>query len=298
MRELLRRPPVFLAFLFLISLVIFLNSVRRNGALGVVPRAILWTIAYPQVVFARTTRGISNLWSDYIYLVGLTGRLDTLEEENGRLRSERAHLLTLAMENIRLKKLLDFKEHQSGELLPARVISEAQETTAVIMIDRGSSDGVRPNLAVVSYDGLVGRTSAVTPFTAQVILLQDPRSRVPVRTLEGRAKGLLAGRGSGESLALEKVRRTEDLQAGNELVTSGTGVIYPKGIAVGTITDVQRSTYGLLQEAWVSPAVDFTRVEEVLVIIPPPEQSALDTQTEDDVTDEAAISAAEGVHAQ
>lgn len=268
MRDLLKKPPAFMAFLLLSCLVVFLGSVRRQGTLGPVPKGVLTILSLPQIVIADGIDGVRELWSDYLYLVGLTERYEALDLEARRLRAERVQLLELARENARLKKLLDFKEREAGTLLPARVVSEARGTTAVITIDRGSTDGVAPNLAVVSYEGLVGRTGQVTPLTSQVILLQDPRSRVPVRTMRSRARGIAAGRGQGELLSLDRVRRIEDIEPGDDLVTSGTGVVYPKGIPVGTITDVERNSYGLLQEAGIAPAVDFTRIEEVLVILP------------------------------
>lgn len=268
MRELLKRPPAFMAFLLLACLVIFLGSVRRQGALGPVPKGILTIVSLPQIIVSGGIDGIRTLWNDYLFLVGLTERYEELELEARRLRAERVQLLELARENARLKKLLDFKERQAGTLLPARVIAEARGTTSVLTIDRGSSDGVQPNLAVVSYEGLVGRTGQVTPLTSQIILLQDPRSRVPVRTMRARARGIAAGQGQGELLSLDRVRRTEDIEPGDDLVTSGTGTVYPKGIPVGTVTDIERGSYGLLQDAWIAPAVDFTRIEEVLVILP------------------------------
>ena len=70
------------------------------------------------------------------------------------------------------------------------------------------------------------------------------------------------------------MRRTEDIEPGDDLVTSGTGTAYPKGIPVGTVTDIERGSYGLLQDAWIAPSVDFTRIEEVMVILPGGEPQA------------------------
>lgn len=269
MREWLNRPPIFQAFLLATTFLIFVFNLRSAGGYGPVPRAVLWTVSYPQVVLSRSIDTMGHLWSDYLFLVGLTERYGELAEENTRLRAERARLLELARENTRLKKLLDFKEREAGSLLPARVIGAAYGATSVLTIDRGTRDGVREDMAVVSYEGVVGRTAEVTPLTAQVILLQDPRSRVPVRTLRTRARGIVVGRGADAALVLERVRRTEEIADGDEIVTSGTGFIYPKGIPLGRARHVHRPSYGLHQNAEVEPMVDFGRVEEVLVILKP-----------------------------
>lgn len=268
MREFLRRPPVFLALLFLASLFVFINSARRAENLGPVPQAVVLLFSYPEVAVTAATSGIASLWTDYVALVGLRQDYNELLAENARLRAERSRLFDLAAENARLKKLLDFKEQRPGTLLPARVIAAAQGgAAATLTIDRGSADGLRSDLAVVSYDGLIGRTALVTPMTALVVLIEDPRSRVPVRTLRTRARGIVAGRGPGEDLLLERVRRTEDIEPGDELFTSGTGMVFPKGIRVGTVREVEKQTFGVLQNVELDPAVDFSRIEEVLVLL-------------------------------
>jgi len=273
MRELLERPPVFLAALLLASFLFFLSSIRSAGRLGPVPRAALWLAAAPELILSRSAEGVRRLWSDYLFLVGLSRRYGEISAQNERLLAERGQFLEIAQENLRLRSLLGFHESAGSQAVAARVIGEAGGASAVFIIDRGSQDGLRPGLAVVSYEGLVGHTSEVTAETAQVLLIQDPRSRVPVRATSTRAQAIAFGRGTGEALSLERFRTNERFDVGDHISTSGTGFIFPKGIAVGTVREVVRNRHEVVERVIVDSAVDFSRVEEVLVLVPPPGSS-------------------------
>ncbi len=274
MRELLERPPVFLATLLLAGFLFFLGSVRSADRLGPVPRGALWLAAAPQLILSRSVDAVEHLWSDYLFLVGLSRRYGEIFKQNERLLAEREQFLEIARENLRLRGLLGFHESAGSQAVAARVIGEAEGATSIFILDRGSGDGLRPGLAVVSHEGLVGHTSEITPRTAQVLLIQDPRSRVPVRATATRAQAIAFGRGTGEPLSLERFRTNERIEVGDRISTSGTGFIFPKGIAVGTVREVIRNRHEIVERVIVDPAVDFSRAEEVLVLIPPPGSSS------------------------
>jgi len=135
-----------------------------------------------------------------------------------------------------------------------------------LRIDRGSDQGVRPGMAVITADGVVGQVIRVTGGYADVMTVKDPNSRTSVRVQRSRARATAAGIGGDKNLLLENLLRTEEVQDGDLIVTAGTDGVFPPGLSVGRATGVARKTIGMFQTAEVVPAVDMTRVEEVLVL--------------------------------
>jgi rod shape-determining protein MreC len=113
---------------------------------------------------------------------------------------------------------------------------------------------------------VVGIIQRVTGSYADVVLVTDPNSRIGVKVQRSRVRATATGKGENRALHLDNALRTEDLKEGDELVTSGTDQVFPPGLTVGRITSVQRRSYGMVQSAEIAPAVDMTKLEEVLVI--------------------------------
>jgi rod shape-determining protein MreC len=194
--------------------------------------------------------------------MGLSARVQALELEQQRLQSVQA-------EAERLRKLLGFAE-LSGErrFLGARVIGIRLGPVGrqLLTIDRGGDDGVAPMMPVVVTEGVVGRIHAVAGRTADVLVLTDLNSSVAVRVDRTRARASVRGLGKPDLCRLDYALRTEDVIEGDPLVTSGTDGVFPRGLPVGKITQLDRRQHGLFQDARVVPAVDVTRLEEVLVL--------------------------------
>ncbi len=133
------------------------------------------------------------------------------------------------------------------------------------MLDKGSADGVRKGMGVVTPLGVVGKVVAVTGRTAKVILLTDPNSGIDVLVQRTRSRGIVSG--SLESgTVLKYIKRSEDVQEGDRLVTSGLDSVFPKGMMAGTVIKVRKQSRGLFQSVEVLPAVQAALVEEVLVV--------------------------------
>ena len=144
-----------------------------------------------------------------------------------------------------------------------------------ILIDKGRNDGVVLDMAVVSAEGLVGRVIGVGKHHAKVLLILDGNSAVDAYIQSSRARGVLVGLGR-ELCLLKYVQRNEDVQVGDKVISSGMGGVFPKGLLVGTVQGVVRGSSGLFQRVEVEPAVNFSRLEEVMVVIqPPPEKPAI-----------------------
>jgi rod shape-determining protein MreC len=133
------------------------------------------------------------------------------------------------------------------------------------MIDKGSSDGVRKGMAVVTPLGVVGQVVGVTSHAAKVLLLTDPNSGIDVLVQRTRSRGIVSG-SLDSGTVLKYVKRSEDIQEGDRLITSGIDGIFPKGMMVGTVIKVRKQHLGLFQFIEVLPAVQTARIENVLVV--------------------------------
>jgi rod shape-determining protein MreC len=189
-----------------------------------------------------------------------------LDEENRRLRAELAGREELRLENERLRRLLGFAEATTVRTLAARVIAEdASSWFRTIEIDRGLADGVAEGMPVANAAGLVGRVVRCTPHASRVLLITDASSAVAVLVQDQRIRGVCRGQGGG--LALDYASVEETIQVGDGVVTSGMGGVFPKGLVVGYVRSVNLEQFGLFQTVEVEPAVDFSHLEEVLVLI-------------------------------
>ena len=133
------------------------------------------------------------------------------------------------------------------------------------LLDKGSADGIRKGMAVVTPLGVVGQVVSATNHSAKVLLITDANSGVDVLVQRTRARGILSG--SLENVTIMKyVKRSEDIQEGDRLITSGLDAVFPKGLMVGTVVKVRKQNLGLFQHVEVMPAVSPAQIEEVLVV--------------------------------
>ncbi|MDR7486203.1 MAG: rod shape-determining protein MreC [Armatimonadota bacterium] len=237
---------------------------RAVGRLGA------WTLAVlgpAQAALSRTADAAVRTWRLYAEIGQLRTENRRLREEVERLSAEVVRLREQAQATQRLERLLAFRRQLPGRAIAARVIGrDGSRWFAVILVDRGSEDGVRRNAPVVAADGLVGRVLAVAPTTAQVLLITDSRSAVGVVLQQSREAGIVEGQGHA-LLRLKYVARSSEIAPGELVVTSGLGGMFPRGLAVGSVETVVQDQAALYQEAAVRPAVNLQRLEEVLILI-------------------------------
>jgi rod shape-determining protein MreC len=249
----------------------FLRASMRDPNKASGPDKVIIRIATPvQYAAATLARGLSNLWGDYIYLVDVKEDNARLASQNARLRERERKLEALEEENRRLRRLLDLKNSLNTEVVSAQVISKNTNEffrVARIMLDKELSN-VGPNLPVISSDGVVGITVKGSGDTLDVRLIVDAGSGVDVVVQRTGTRGYARGTGdeSKYMLNIEYVQRTDEVEVGDLLVTSGVGQRFPRGIPVGTVTQVIKRDFGIYQQVIASPAVDFSRLSEVLVV--------------------------------
>jgi len=266
--ELLRRFRFALCYFALASLCA-LGMASRKGPteLGFAPRLVLnLTLPLERMVTMPLSQ-LRGVWSDYMALMGvreenerLRGRLARAEEENHQYREA-------ILSSERFQKLSGFRAQREIPMVPANVIhQDLSPWFQSLIIDQGAAAGIRPGMPVITDSGVVGLVSGTTPSASKVLLVVDPQSRVDAYVERTRARGTVRGT-SGHDCDFEYVLRNENIEEGDLLLTSGMGTVYPKGLVVGRVASVDRKTSGLFLGAKITPAVDFSRLEEVFVIL-------------------------------
>lgn len=183
------------------------------------------------------------------------------------LESRTSSLDEIKKENARLKRLLSFTETLSDESIGVRIIGEdLTPWRKRVVIDKGKSQKIDETGILVVPEGVVGRIIEVGPLTSTAILLSDPDSRVSVLSADSRSQGIIAGEGTGK-LKMKYLALDAQVNVGEEIITSGVGGIFPKGLIVGTIESVSRDSDGLHLEASVKPSVIFSKLEEILCLV-------------------------------
>jgi rod shape-determining protein MreC len=209
--------------------------------------------------------GTGNLWHNYFYLRGVRQENRDLKLKIQQLEIEQVRLNQDAEQAHRLQALLGFKEQFISQTMAAQVIgSSGTDQSRSIYIDKGSRDGVRTDMAVITADGIVGKVLRTFKTTSQVLLINDQTSGVGSILEKSRLQGVLRGTPMGE-VVLEKVMSDETVEPGEKVLTSGGDEIFPKGLAVGTVTKVSPGPE-LFLNIRIKPAADLNRLEEVLVV--------------------------------
>jgi len=237
------------------------------GAVTPLEKALVW---------AQTSS--RNVWHNYFYLRGVRAENRSLKQQIERMSLEQVRMSQDADQARRLQALLAFKEQFISQTMAAQVIGgSGSESSRSVYIDKGESDGIKPDMAVITADGIVGKVLRVYGSSSLVLLINDQTSGVGALLDKTRLQGILRGTPSGE-VVLEKVMSDETVPAGEMVLTSGGDGIFPKGLLVGRVTKVSPGSE-LFLNIRVRPAADLSRLEEVLVVTKIDERQAEPDQT-------------------
>ncbi len=255
-------------FAILIGLAILLTVLDNSGNLDAVfafvrnplTAVLNWTTARTDSI-ADALAGPRDLQAARTQIDELQAALDLLERENEELREVQGDY----------QVLLDLvnRARQTPEIrrLTATVIGvDTSPAVRSLIIDKGRNDGIVVGMPVESARGLVGQIFRTTADSAQVVLITDNVSAIPVRLGASRATGLLRGGGLGGATTIEWVNLQFQVEAGETVLTSGLGGKFPQDIVMGRLLDVERNEAELFQRAVIQPAVDFDRLETLFVI--------------------------------
>ncbi|HET6460579.1 MAG TPA: rod shape-determining protein MreC [Syntrophales bacterium] len=262
------QPIIIACLLVIVSLIILSYSVKQPTRIGFFRELILETAAPLTSMVTVSFQDLTSVWKRYIFLVGLQDENERLKRNNALLAQEINRYREGYLEGIRLQKLLALKENPNHQTIAARVIGKDQTSIMkTILIDKGTSHGLQLDLPVIADQGVVGRIVETSAHVSRVLLLIDENSNTDALIQENRIQGILQGAAS-LGCSLKYVTKTETVGVGNIVVTAGLSGIFPKGLLLGTVKNVEKTDRGLFQKIDVTPFVDFSKLEEVMVILP------------------------------
>jgi len=223
----------------------------------------------PAAPFRRVAYTAVGSLGGTIYRVGsyfrLADEISTLKQENADLSYKNIQLQDALLENIRLRKLLGFKEKSDFSLIAAEVIGQNPHSIFTgLIVNEGKNMGIELDDAVMTADGLVGKIALVEDNYAVCQILLDRNSRISARIQRNREQGIISWNG-GVGLNLLYVAKTIQVLPGDIILTSGLSQIYPPDIKIGVVTDVSMESEDMFQRISVSPSVNFQRLEEVQI---------------------------------
>lgn len=213
----------------------------------------------------------SGLWESYVDLIHTKADNEELRRENAKLREENIGLQGILQQNARLTKLVGFKQQRPiYKLEPARIIAADMSPYFRVLKIRieTESDNIKPEMPVVSSEGVVGRIERVDGKYCDVMLTVDARSKIDVMTQLNRSRGILTGTGddSKYEARIAYLLQRDEVEEGELVVTSGRAGTFPKELPIGRVKTIDTKSFGLYQKVTVEPVVDFSRLEEVYVI--------------------------------
>ncbi|MCE5281009.1 MAG: rod shape-determining protein MreC [Deltaproteobacteria bacterium] len=255
------------AILLIVSLSILSYSAVNLTETGLLRKMVLEVAAPVENLINTSLTALHDAWKRYLFLVGMEDENRKLRRENALLAKQLNQYREGYMEGMRLQRLLDIKSGFQTQTLAARVIDRKHTSLfKTILINKGTSEGLRVGFPVLADKGVVGRIIETSWHASRVLLLIDENSNIDALIQRSRAQGMLQGAGSS-GCNMKYISRVEEVQPGDVVVTAGLAGVFPKGLLLGVVSGVSRKEGGLFQKIEVAPAVDFSRLEEVLALI-------------------------------
>lgn len=253
----------------LLLLVLFLFPSQSQGVLQYFDGPIGQVIRIPLEVVAFIDQGISGVWHSYVALQSVQAENEQLRQDIEWLKGQNNQLREAAAATERLTALLHFKEQALPTLLAAQVIGrDATSWYRSVILNKGESDGIKPDMGVITAAGVVGRVVKTNSATSVVLLVTDPNNAIAGLIQRTRDEGIVEGTQQGLA-KLKYIPMLSSARSGDHVVTSGLVGGFPRGLALGTISRIDKEEGALFQSAELMPEVDVSRLEEVLVIQAP-----------------------------
>ncbi|HAF16558.1 MAG TPA: rod shape-determining protein MreC [Blastocatellia bacterium] len=283
-KEIRQRAPIWLAILLFANLVIMAVDARDNGTRQRLIRVWIQALASPaQSISSRASGAGSSFIGQIINFRKSAIENDRLKEELSQARLELRNAHETWAENERLKGLLSLKEKTGYDQVAARVIArDSSLWFNTITINRGTVNGVALNMPVVTAGGIVGRVIAVSPWTAQVMMITDEKAAAGAivgQLSESGALGSVRGLGESGLIEMHYVSGLQKVEVGDYILTTGQDGIYPPGLSVGEVVQVKHGTATQPHQILIKPGAKLDQLEEVAVLLYHPPQRPAPEQT-------------------
>jgi rod shape-determining protein MreC len=251
-------------------LVLISAQVQSKAGVPVLEGVTFGVFSRIQGGVSGTYHGITGFWTNYVALRGVRAENETLHQRVSELEVRLQEQRALAARATQLQDLLNLQKTTSLPTLAAEVIAgNPNPGLLTVTVDRGTADGVQPDMAVIGPKGVVGRViGPVAAHAARVQLIIDRTAAVGATTDRSRAGGMVVGVEGDPPLRMDLVSNLADIVPGDVVVASGIEGIYPKGFVIGTVEHSERGKT-LYRDITVRPAVNFTNLEEVLIVLVP-----------------------------
>ncbi len=270
MQRLLNRYRVILSCGFFLLLSLSLAAVNTRAPYRIDPVGVLLLeVMHPlQVGAAVVGRRAERLWERYVALWSVREQNEALRQRLEALAGMAQQALELDLSNRRLEKLLALRDELGVTAVAAHVVGRSPIAWArTVILDKGETHGITKGMAVLAPEGVVGKVMSVSAHTARVLLVSDPNSGVDALVQRTRTRGIAAGTIEG-GCALKYVQRGDEVQVGDQVVTSGLDGTFPKGQLIGTVARVGTKDSRMFQDVEVMLSAELSKVEEVLVVTP------------------------------
>lgn len=260
---------VALAFALVLLLGFLLLPVQTQGVFQEIGGPLGWMLSWPLRAVASVHDGIGDAWNHYVALQGVEEENRQLRKDLDALAGQNNQLREAAAATERLTALLEFKAQALPTMVAAQVVGrDTGNWYRTIILNKGQSDGIEPDMGVITSAGVVGRIVKTTAATSVVLLVTDPNNAIAGLIQRTRDEGIVEG--TAEGLAhLKYIPLLSSVRPGDRVVTSGLVGGFPRGLAIGTIARIDKEEGALFQSAELTPEVDVNHVEEVLVIQSP-----------------------------
>lgn len=277
MLDIRRRTGVLFGAVMIGHVILISAQVQSKSGVRVLEAVTFGVFSRIQGGTAAVISGVRDVWTNYVGLRGVRAENEALRQQLADAEVRLQEQRTLAARAVRLQELLDLRTGMSAPTLAAEVIAgSANAGMMTVTIGRGSSDGVLADMAVLASKGIVGRVVApVAAHAARVQLLIDRNAAAGALVERTRAGGMIVGVDGDPPLRMELVANLADVKPGDLVIASGMDGIYPKGFTIGYVESSERGA-GLYRSITVRPAVDFSSLEDVLVVMVPPRPATLE----------------------
>lgn len=272
-----RKTVLIFAGILLVTVnTIFLTiAARRPGAFGFGGKTIAFVSPFQELA-SSGVKWAEDTWRHYFDLVSVSHENRRLRLELDREVEKQARQSELELENERLRKLLGFARTLQHTAVAAEIVGKDPSSWyKTVIINKGSAEGVRRGQPAVTSHGVAGQIVEVANHQSKLMLIIDRNSAADALIQRSRARGIVKG-ASREDCYLDYVLHEEDIRVGDPVVTSGLDGVYPKGLLIGNVNAVSFQGTDFFKEVRITPAVDFGKLEEVLVILGPQPRQAMD----------------------